>query len=956
MEGRKYTMHLIINTHWDREYRWSFPETQLRLVEAVDLLLDTMVKDPRFQAFHTDSQVSMLDDYLALRPEKRELVEKLVSAGRLQTGPWYTLPAQFLVSGEALTRNLLTGHRIARELGGVMKAGYNIFSWGQISQLPQLYAQFGMDTILFYRGIDQSALDTLEFWWKAPDGSRALGITFGAFHRLNFWVYVYKPYIFGIKPGTNPEGFRRTGDDGVMIRLADPYSNELNHQILDQPNREDLESALAGMEELMDTLTGKSSTRHLLFLQGFDQEVPDPVVPDLVKKINEQIDYGKIIIDTLPEYISAVKKELQEEHIDEQLTELSGEMLSVEKQGDPFGPLYPGVFSARMPIKLQNHDCQIRLEKWAEPAAVWSYLLGEEYPLIPLQNTWKELLQNQQHDGIGGCHVDRVTTAMNERYANVRDVAESITRTALHALVREIDLSSLTEKDTGIVVFNPHPYTSTFLVETTVDIPADMDPGYHGKYSKESALEVFDDQANPVASQMLLQEWETVYAYLKFGSHTSFDARRNRLVFEAKDVPPLGFRKFRAAVTAETKDPRALISPAPDILENEHLKAEIRPDGTLTLTDKQSGTQYEDLHYFEDEGDQGGPLVFIPPRGEGAYSTRGHAANIVRVHNGPLLARYRIEQAWLLPEALETEIKIHVPHGMEWIDHGTLHRSEQKKVLKIVTEITLRKGSRYLEFRTVVENTIKDHRLRVVFPTTLDAEHVWADTPYDVVKREIRHPVSEGWYEKPLRTWPGSTFVDVSNGEKGMALLHYGIPEYEVSDDDRQAIHLTLLRAFRTAGNPSETHTQQPLAQCPGTHEFRYALYPHRGDWNSGEVVKQAALFNTPPRVATSTRHNGTIKEEALSFFSIQPEKLVLSALKKAEEEDAVVIRFYNPAEADVEGELFSYKKIQKALRVTLEEIAEEELHLHSDGHRVKIPVKSKQIISIMLFLKKEGT
>jgi hypothetical protein len=370
MEGEKYTMHLIINTHWDREYRWSFPETQLRLVEAVDLLLEVMEKDPRFYSFHTDSQVSMLDDYLALRPEKREVVERLVKEGRLQTGPWYTLPAQFLVSGEALTRNLLTGHRIARSLGGVMKVGYNIFSWGQISQLPQLYAQFGMDTILFYRGIDQSALDSLEFHWEAPDGTRALGITFGAFHRLNFWVYVYKPYIFGIRPGTNPEGFRRTGEDGMMTHLSDPYSDDINHHILDQPCHRNLKGALEGLEELLKSVTDKSSTRHLLFLQGFDQELPDPVVPDLVDEINKETDHGTIVIDTLPDYVSAVREELEEKKLMDKLPRLTGEMLSVEKQGDPFGPLYPGVFSARMPVKLKNHDCQVRLERWAEPASV----------------------------------------------------------------------------------------------------------------------------------------------------------------------------------------------------------------------------------------------------------------------------------------------------------------------------------------------------------------------------------------------------------------------------------------------------------------------------------------------------------------------------------------------------------------------------------------------------------
>ena len=70
-------MHLIVNTHWDREYRWSFCETQIRLVEAVDQLINSMEKDTRFMYFHTDSQVSFLDDYLKLRPEKRRNVENI---------------------------------------------------------------------------------------------------------------------------------------------------------------------------------------------------------------------------------------------------------------------------------------------------------------------------------------------------------------------------------------------------------------------------------------------------------------------------------------------------------------------------------------------------------------------------------------------------------------------------------------------------------------------------------------------------------------------------------------------------------------------------------------------------------------------------------------------------------------------------------------------------------------
>lgn len=86
MSDTKYQMHLILNTHWDREYRWSFRETQARLLEAGDILLDAMESDPRFAYFHPDAQSSFLEDYLEFRPERRPLVEKLVKEKRLHAG------------------------------------------------------------------------------------------------------------------------------------------------------------------------------------------------------------------------------------------------------------------------------------------------------------------------------------------------------------------------------------------------------------------------------------------------------------------------------------------------------------------------------------------------------------------------------------------------------------------------------------------------------------------------------------------------------------------------------------------------------------------------------------------------------------------------------------------------------------------------------------------------------
>jgi len=954
MADKKYDMHLIMNTHWDREYRWSFRETQMRLMEAGDILIDTMDKDTRFKYFHPDSQASFLEDYLELRPENKERVHKLVGEGRILAGPWYTLPAEFLVSGEALTRNLLMGHRIAGDMGGVMKCAYNIFSWGQVSQLPQIYRQFGMDTILFYRGIDQSKLDKLEFWWESPDGSRAMGHTFGSYHRLNFWVYVYGPYIKGLAQAGSPssgsfsvESIRDNG--GVLVHMSDEYSkDDINFHTLNQPKFNSIEAAMQGMQTLLDSVKDVSSTSNLLFLQGFDQENPDPCVPDLIDQINERIDYGKIHISSLPEYVQKVRDELIETGKDKELITMKGEMLSVESNGDAFAPLYIGVFSARMPLKLMNGDAQYRLEKWAEPAACWNRLLGGEYPSTVLQMAWKNILQNQQHDGIGGCHVDRIQLAMEERYREASDISEAVTRDALKALTAQIDFSSLGEKEIGVTVFNSTLTARNEVVGLIVDIPHAWGlrkiPGHH--YKVPVRVDVFDADGNEVRAQICSIEDDSVYAYLKYGSAFNFDSTRIKIAIEAA-VPAMGWSSFKVVPKAASSRPVDLICTEPNVLENEFLRAVINGGGLVNLLDKRTGEIFCGLNCFEDEGECGGPLTHVKPNEPGLYSTIDQPAGISLVQNGPLCSTFRIERDWMLPEGLEAKRRVHVPHGNEWVDYGALKRSEVKKAVKIITEVTLRKGSSRLEFKTTVENTVKDHRLRVLFPTSLEKATVChVDSPYDVVERAIQIPDSTDWYEEAARTLPTTSFVDVSDGQNGLAVMHTGLSEYEVTDNKQRAIALTLLRCFGTAGNPSETHQDQPLAQCQGMYTFKYAVQPHAGSWQQADVVNEALRFNAPLRVAECTPHKGTLPQTH-SFFAVDNEQFVLSALKQAEYEDALVLRGYNPTRDDLEISITLPETITSVEQVTLEEKPFQTLEI--SGGAVSLKVGKGEIINLML-------
>src|SRR5260370_28300394 len=85
-----------------------------------------------------DGQTIVLDDYLEVRPEQEERLKQYTRSGRIQVGPWYLQPDEFLVSGESLVRNLQFGLQRASEFGETMRVGYVPDTFGHIAQLPQI--------------------------------------------------------------------------------------------------------------------------------------------------------------------------------------------------------------------------------------------------------------------------------------------------------------------------------------------------------------------------------------------------------------------------------------------------------------------------------------------------------------------------------------------------------------------------------------------------------------------------------------------------------------------------------------------------------------------------------------------------------------------------------------------------------------------------------------------------
>ena len=160
MDNNVKKIMVVSNTHWDREFRFSFEKTRHNLLRMLDTTLDILESDPAYHSFTMDGHTLMIEDYLTMRPEREPQVRKMIESGRLIIGPYYTLAEQFSIGHEALVRNLIYGRKLMDKYGAKYNTvAYTPSSWGQTGQYPQILADFGINKMMFYRGISHDEAD-----------------------------------------------------------------------------------------------------------------------------------------------------------------------------------------------------------------------------------------------------------------------------------------------------------------------------------------------------------------------------------------------------------------------------------------------------------------------------------------------------------------------------------------------------------------------------------------------------------------------------------------------------------------------------------------------------------------------------------------------------------------------------------------------------------------------------
>jgi len=901
-QSAQYSAHYISGTHWDREWYRPFQEYRVLLVQVMDQLLDLMEKSCDFRYFHLDGQTCLLADYLEVRPENRQRLQKLISEGRILIGPWYTMPDLFCPGDEALVRNLLMGRRICQEWQvEPMGVAYTCDMFGHPSQMPQIYQGFDLPYCVVGRGTNEHTTPAF-FMWEASDGSEVF--TFKLQDYMGYGAFV--------------------DSRDILEKAGDSHDPEVEAR------------AKEAMREYVAHEMDRSNGPVLCLMDALDHKPPATDAGRYLRLLHEACPNVTAVHSTLPAFFAeAVVKAVN-------VPIKRGELREPSRECSRYLWLIPNCVSARVRMKQANDACQTLLERWVEPFVGLANLEGAAISERFLRIAWEYVLLNHAHDSICGCSIDQVHRDMMYRFDQARILGQQLKYQALGALTsRCADLAG-DKGEFTVTVFNSVPLARRevviFDVDLPLDYPASFQEGFRSQMIKSFSLQDIDGNEIPYQRLELAPSISERTRYAV--PAVLGDGERSRYTIAAElYLPALGFTSLLVKPSERPVRHPGSLRTGPNSAENEHLALCVESNGTISITDKATGETYRDLLTFEDSSEIGDGWFHASTVTEEVVLSSACLAQIAVVHDGPEVVTFRIA------------VTMNVPARFDW--HAE-KRSDERADLHIVSLVSLRRGARTVEIETRVVNTVEDHRLRLLLPSdVVDAKSYLAHQPFDFVERSIAlDPATASWQEAELAEKPFLGIQAVGAGKRGLAFLSMGgLHEGGVADDARRTMQVTLLRSFRrTVGTTGE---------CDGLEQgeitYRFALMPYAGELpraealallgglQAGVTVRQTGALSSgfPPMVGT--------EKPRKSFLEQKRGTLVLSAFKPAEDGRGMAVRLWNPTDQPQSETIAFYRPLSCARRVKLCEALETDGEVLMEGNNLTVVARPHEIVTLQV-------
>ncbi|EHE7799721.1 mannosylglycerate hydrolase [Enterobacter cloacae complex sp. CDL006] len=632
----------------------------------------------------------------------------------------------------------------------------------------------------------------------------------------------------------------------------------------------------AGLRKRLDTyfevLEKASVTKEILLPNGHDQMPLQQNIFAVMDKLREIYPQRQFVMSRFEEVFDHI-----DAHRDE-LATLKGEFIDGK-----YMRVHRTIGSTRMDIKIAHARIENKIVNVLEPLATLAWTLGFEYHHGLLEKMWKEILKNHAHDSIGCCCSDKVHREVMSRFELAEDMADNLTCFYMRKIVDNMPQS---EED-KLVMFNLTPWPREEVINTTIRLRASQfrlldDRGNEIPYCLRSAREIDPGLID-----------RQIVHYGNYDPFMEFDIQLNQI------LPSMGYRTLyiephvAGKLLAAEKSSEAL-------LENAFWEITLNDDGTLRLLDKASGLIYDRALEIEESSDDGDEYDYSPSREEWRLTSAQGEHEVEVIH-----------EAWQSRAVIRHRMAVPA-------DLAERSARQQTGTLEAELTVTLSHNSRRIDVEARLGNHVDDHRVRVLIPTPFTTDTVLADTQFGSLTRPVQDEAmanwqEEGWKEAPLPVWNLLNYAVLQERRNGMALFTEGLREFEVTGERQKTFALTLLRGVGVLGKedlllrhgrPSGIKMPVPDSQMRGQLTCRFSLFSFNGTPVSAGVAQQAKSWLTPvhcynkiPWDAMKLNRASFTTLCSYSLLTLAPNGCVLSALKKAEDRDEMILRLYNPSE-----------------------------------------------------------
>ncbi|MBJ6466672.1 mannosylglycerate hydrolase [Enterobacter hormaechei] len=631
----------------------------------------------------------------------------------------------------------------------------------------------------------------------------------------------------------------------------------------------------AGLRKRLDTyfevLEKASVTKEILLPNGHDQMPLQQNIFAVMDKLREIYPQRQFVMSRFEEVFDHI-----DAHRDE-LATLKGEFIDGK-----YMRVHRTIGSTRMDIKIAHARIENKIVNVLEPLATLAWTLGFEYHHGLLEKMWKEILKNHAHDSIGCCCSDKVHREVMSRFELAEDMADNLTCFYMRKIADNMPQS---EED-KLVMFNLTPWPREEVINTTIRLRASQfrlldDRGNEIPYCLRSAREIDPGLID-----------RQIVHYGNYDPFMEFDIQLNQI------LPSMGYRTLyiephvAGKLLAAEKSSEAL-------LENAFWEITLNDDSTLRLLDKASGLIYDRALEIEESSDDGDEYDYSPSREEWRLTSAQGEHEVEVIH-----------EAWQSRAVIRHRMAVPA-------DLAERSARQQTGTLEAELTVTLSHNSRRIDVEARLGNHVDDHRVRVLIPTPFTTDTVLADTQFGSLTRPVQDEAmanwqEEGWKEAPLPVWNLLNYAVLQERRNGMALFTEGLREFEVTGERQKTFALTLLRGVGVLGKedlllrpgrPSGIKMPVPDSQMRGQLTCRFSLFSFNGTPVSAGVAQQAKSWLTPvhcynkiPWDAMKLNRASFTTPCSYSLLTLAPNGCLLSALKKAEDRDEMILRLYNPS------------------------------------------------------------